>query len=149
MSCDLENTIGGCIDDPISGPVVIRAVRIQDCRARACDVSQDASASQPTELADDAGGKSFGVGGKGPLEDESTDFPVARGAVLSRARGLTHAERRPRSASGSHALERCAPAQPQCFQLGKGQSPYGAGDIPESVATIISVAATIVGRSDA
>ena len=83
MGSNLENRIGGGIDNQISGAHVLVAVELNGLGAGDGLIAEDSPPGGCPEGRQDLLGKAVGIGGHGLGGDHTGDFPVADGGVLA------------------------------------------------------------------
>ena len=130
---DLEDGIGGGIDDQIPGGHMFVAEDVDDLGAGPGGVGQHAPAGFFPEGREDLFREALGIEGEGLRRDEPRQFPVAGGGILAPG-GLRHA---PVGGSGPaglwQAVHAVDPAQTQADEIGDmelrraGAGPQGAG----------------------
>lgn len=148
MSRNLKHAISGGIDDPVTGSNVLRSVLVQHGSTRRRLVAQKPASGTAGKLLHDLGWESAGIGGKGPVQNEAADLPVACGAVLTRARRLADTMCGARGGERRYAGKLSATTEPQSLQSGKCEAAHRASDITQRVTASVSVSFRINRRSD-
>ena len=87
---DLEDAVGGGVDNQLARGQMLLAVVADDVGARVGLVAEYPVARAAGELGKYLGGKALGIGGQGIGGDDAGYLPVSDGGVLT-ARGLGHA----------------------------------------------------------
>ena len=81
---DLEDAVSRCVHDERAGAHVVGPELVENLRARGRLVAQHATSGLPRELTDDLWRKPEGKDGKGAIEDDAHQLPMAGHGILSR-----------------------------------------------------------------
>ena len=101
------------------------------------------------ERFDHIGREALGVGGKGPVQDDAADLPVARRGVLPRRSFGEPAVRRPGLRLRGHAVDPREVTQPQLRQVGRVDASLRSCHVPERVRPDVAVGLGVGGPAHA
>ena len=139
---DLEDRVGGRVDDPLPRALVLLAELLDDLRTRGGPVAEHTAARAVHERVDHLVRKPVRIGRKGDGGDDPHQLPVARRRVLA-LRALEQAAGDRRSTRLRRAaLERLDVAETERLEIGEVETADGAGDVAERVGALVAV----VGR---
>ena len=126
---DLEDRVGGGVDDPLAGALVLLAEPLDDLGARCGDVADDPAPRRLAERVDHVVRKAIRVRGHRLLGDHAHQLPVAGGGVLA-GRVLAQA-----TCDGRRVIARRAPherehvAEPERLHVRKVEPADGVRDV--------------------
>ncbi len=136
---DLEDGVGGRVDDPLARLLVLLAELVDDVRAGRGLVPEHAARRPVHERVDHVVREPVRVGRHRGRGDDAHQLPVPRGRVLP-LRALDEAARdRRRARLGRAALERERVAEPERLERGQVEASDGAGDVADRVRPLVSV----------
>ena len=130
---DLEDGVGGRVDDPLARPLVLLAVLLDHLGAGRGLVAEDAAPRAVRERVDHLVRKPVRIGREGDGRDDAHQLPVARGRVLA-LRALEETARDGGCARlWRTTLERLDVPEPEGLEVRQVEASDGAGDVPERV----------------
>jgi hypothetical protein len=145
---DLEDAVGGRVDDRVTGPHVLGAELVDDRRPRRGVVADRAAADAFLELGDHFRGEAVGKRGERPIQHDTGHLPMTGDGILPR-RSFGHpsvgAERR---VDWRHPLHVGDARQSERTQRGERQW-HETRDVAERIAAAIAVRIRVGQLADA
>jgi hypothetical protein len=130
---DLEDAVGGGVDDQIAAVEVLFAEFADDFGAGGGFVAEDAPAGPGDEGVDDFGGKTGGVERERAVEEDAGEFPVAGGGVLAGGGEGAAAEETEGGGVGREVIEGADIGEAEALEIGERERPSG-GEMAEGIA---------------
>ena len=130
---DLEDAVGGGIDDQIAAGEMLLAQFADNFGAGGGLVAEDAPASPGDEGVDDFGGKPGGVEREWPVEEDTGEFPVAGGGVLAGGSEGAAAEGGEGGGVGCEVIKGPDIGEAEALQVGERERSSG-GEMAEGIA---------------
>ncbi len=139
VRCDLEDRVGGRVDDPLPGLLVLLAELLDDLRARGGSVADDAPSSAVHERVDHVVREPVRIRRERRRRDDPHHLPVPGGRVLP-FRALEQPTRdRRRSGLRWAPLERHDVPEAQRLHVRQVETADGPCDVPECVGALVPV----------
>ncbi len=138
VRCDLEHGVGGRVDDPLPGLLVLLAVLLDHLGPRGRLVAENAAAGAVHERIDHLVGEAVRIRRERDGGDDAHHLPVTRRRVLALRALEQPARDRRRAGLRRAALERLDVPEPERLEIGQVETPDGASDVPERVRALIS-----------
>ena len=135
---DLEHRVGGRVDDPLAGLLVLLAVLLDHLGARRRLVAEHAAAGAVHERIDHLVGEAVRIRRERDGGDDAHHLPVARRRVLALRALEQPARDRRRAGLRRAALERLDVPEPERLEIGQVEASDGASDVPERVRAFVS-----------
>jgi hypothetical protein len=150
VRCDLKDRISGRIDDRVSRSKMFITPFIDDDRTGSRYVSQNPFASGfIKEPLDDRGWKPVGIKRERSFGNESSNFPMSRGAVLALG-ALGHLSETPLNrVPWIKSLDWSDAAKAQSFKMGKTKTAKHPRDVPDGVGSLVAIERRIRELADA
>ena len=136
---DLEDGVGGRVDDPLAGALVLLAELLDDLRARRRLVADHPAARAVHERVDHLVGEPVRIGRERRRRDDAHQLPVACRGVLA-LRALEEPARDGRRVRLRRAaLELLDVAEAERLEVRAGRARRPPGDVPERVRAVVAV----------
>ena len=144
----LEDRVGGRVDDPLAGPLVLFSELRDDLRARRRLVPQPTPPGPSRELVQELSWEPLRVGPERLGQEHAADLPMPGGRVLTlrRRKGDTVCRRRPYP--GRQPGDAPTHSQSQPLQVRQPQPPHPPRNIAERVRARIAVGRLVGTRAD-
>ena len=136
---DLEDRVGGRVDDPLAGPLVLFSELLDDLRSRGGPVADDPAARLVHERVDHLVREAMRVCRERGRRDHAHHLPVTRGRVLA----LRALHQSPgncgRPGLRRAAFQRDDVSEPERLEIGQVEASDRAGHVAESVGAFVPV----------
>jgi hypothetical protein len=135
---DLEDGVGGGVDDPLAGPLVLLAQLLDDLRPRGGLVPQHAAPGPVHERVDHFEREAVAVRRQCLRRDDPHHLPVARGRVLALRALHEPAGDRGRSGLRRAPFQRLDVAETERLEIREVEPADGARDVPQCVGAFVA-----------
>ena len=137
MRGDLEDRVGGGVDDPLAGLLVLLAVLLDHLGARGRLVAENAAAGAVHERVDHLVREAVWVGRESHGRDNPHQLPVTCCRVLALGALEQPSGDRRRAGLRRAAFKRLDVPEAESLEIGQVEAPDGTGDVSERVRALV------------